>query len=272
MKKFHMVFIALVALLVIRCAGVADLLDAPLITNVSMDEVSVTIIWATDTIVENHIDFQGYNIYVSTDSSELLIEDGEDLNKINPDVIDENTYTISGLSQDSIYYIQVRTLNTEDKVGGYNDSLPVVAASPRPEFIVTMKLGLETQVVNDSSAIKFSDATIMADSAMANGGADMWAAHDSTGGTDNVNSPITHPQYGANARITLFVNMGQRELDDVSEVTTVPNYPGQAFSTGDLIVAKTEDGNYLKIHVDALLEGYVTITYAYQNISDFPYF
>jgi hypothetical protein len=33
--------------------------------------------------------------------------------------------------------------------------------------------------VDDSCAVRFSDAIIMADSAMANGGADMWALNDS---------------------------------------------------------------------------------------------
>jgi hypothetical protein len=44
--------------------------------------------------------------------------------------------------------------------------------------------------------------------------------------------------------------------------------------SGDLVVAKTADDHYVKIHIDAIDRNgrTVTITYAYQNIADYPFF
>jgi hypothetical protein len=175
------------------------------------------------------------------------------------------------------YYIQVRTVNVDEKVGGYNLDVPFVMASPRPEFTATVKFELNTPGVDDSCAIRFSDATVMYDSAMVSGGADMFVDYW-TGAEDTtaIDSPSHSTEYGSGARVTAFVNMGQMEFDDLYEVTSEPNdtaYVG--ITIGDLVVAQTEDGNYVKIHVDAIddsLDYTVTITYAYQNIPDYPFF
>ena len=259
---------------IIGCGGSAVILDSPEITMVVMHETSVIVTWAADTSIENHGDFQGYNVYVYTDSSELLVENGEDINKHNADVITDNFYEATNLNQDSVYYIQVRTVNIDNKVGDYNDSVPFVKASPRPEFTVTlMAERWYISGVDDSCAVRFSDAIIMADSAMSNGGADMWALNDSVIAF-SFNSPNTHSQYGANTRTTHFINLGNCELDSIFEVTTEPSESSVGILEGDLVIAKTEDGNYVKIHVDDIdaVNFAVTITYAYQNIIDFPYF
>ena len=86
MKKVLLVLGAIVAMLINGCGG-ASLIDSPEISMVVMDETSVTITWDEDTTIEGHDDFQGYNVYVSVDSSDLLVEDGEDLNKFNADAI-----------------------------------------------------------------------------------------------------------------------------------------------------------------------------------------
>jgi hypothetical protein len=175
MKKILLGLLCLSVIFIIGCGGSAALIEAPLITDVAMGSTSVFVYWEYDTTIENHEDFQGYNVYVYTDSSELLVEDGEDLNKHNPAVIPPdydhiNYYGITDLSQDTVYYIQVRTINIDNKVGDYNDSVPFVKASPRPEFTVTlMAERWDISGVDDSCAVRFSDAIIMADSAMANG-------------------------------------------------------------------------------------------------------
>ena len=276
MKKLLLSAIAIAVLFIIGCGG-ATVFDGPEITKVVMDATSVTVTWAADTTVENDGDFSGYNVYVATDSTELLVEDGEDLNKDNATVITGNSYTIDGLSQDTVYYIQVRTVNVDDEVGSYNATTPFVEASPRPEFTVTVKLERNNSAPDDSCAIKFSDGTIMADSAMANGGADMWVDFWGTAPDDTTafSSPDHHSTYGTNSRNTDFVNLGQYDFDDVSEVTSEPSANYVAVIEGDLVVAKTQDGNYVKIHVDALddtLNYTVTITYAYQNIANYPHF
>jgi len=274
MRRLLLASFALVAMLIIACGGVS-LIRAPEIIVVVMDSTSVRVTWEADPDIEEHEDFQGYNIYVHTDSTELLVEDGEDLNSHNAIVITDNFYTAQDLSQDSIYYIQVRTLNTEDKVGSYNADVPYVTASPRPEFTVTLVLEMfGPPGGGDSCAIRFSDATIMADSAMANGGADMWVLLWGMMPGDSVSfeSPELHPQYGQNVRNTKFDNLGQYEFDDISEVTTEPVQDRVVISTGDLVIAMTQDSNYVKIHVDTIAVVIVTITYAYQNIAGFLHF
>jgi len=266
----------LAAILFIFGCGGAELLDSPRITKVIMHETSVTLTWEADTTIEYHEDFQGYNVYVSSDSNELLTRSGENLNKINPAVIEDTTYEVRNLSQDTVFYFQVRTVNTEDKVGDYNDDVPFFAASPRPEFTVTLRFLTYEPTNYDSCAIKFSDATIMADSAMPNGGADMYAYDPLYDHQTLFFSPDTHPQYGTNSRHTNFVNLGQHEFDDISEVSTEPTGNYAEFDEGDLVIAKTEDGNYIKIHVgliDTVNAPYtVAITYAYQNIIGFHRF
>ncbi|KPJ72900.1 hypothetical protein AMJ52_04650 [candidate division TA06 bacterium DG_78] len=271
MRKIFLGTLTILVIFIFGCGGAA-LLDAPEITGIIFHEASVTITWQADAVIENNVDFNGYNIYVSTDSVDLLVEDAENFNKINAIVITGNTYTTpTTLHQDSIYYVQVRTVNIDNKVGSYNSNVPFVAASPRPEFTATLSFEVYPTPDYDSCAIRFSDATIMADSAMPYSGADMWIDWPT-----KFVSPNNHPQYGANSRETNFVNLGQYELDDISEVTTEPTESNVEVDEGDLVICMTEDSNYVKIHVDEIIpidsSGFsVTITYAYQNIANFPY-
>jgi len=262
------------AVVIVGCGG-AELVDSPRITMVIMHETSVTLIWEADTAIEYHEDFQGYNIYVSSDSNELLTRSGENLNKINPEVIEDTTYEVRNVSQDTVFYFQVRTVNTENKVGDYNDDVPFIAASPRPEFTVTLIWEVDAQSVDDSCAIRFSDAHITSDSAMAADGADMYV-HFSGAPDDTVtlSSPSSHPWYFGNARRTLFTNIGQYEFVDIYEITSEPAAVWACVDVGDLVVAKTEDGNYVKIHIYAIdtNNNQMTITYAYQNIAGFSRF
>jgi hypothetical protein len=277
MKKLFLGTLTILVLFIIGCGGAA-LIDAPEITSIVFHEASVTITWQVDSIIEDNVDFNGYNIYVSTDSSDLLVEDAENLNKINATVISENTYmTPNTLHQDSIYYIQVRTVNIDNKVGSYNTDVPFVIASPRPEFTATVRFEMNTPGVDDSCAIRFSDAIIMADSAMASNGADMWIDVFPIVTEDTVafDSPSHSTQWGTGARVSKFLNLGQYALDDITEVTTEPTITTYVpVNEGDLIIVKTADNHYVKVHVDTIdkTDNQVTITYAYQNIADFPYF
>lgn len=275
MKKALLVLGAIVVMLINGCGG-ASLIDSPEISMVVMDTASVTITWDEDTMIEGHDDFQGYNVYVSVDSSDLLVEDGEDLNKFNADAITDLSYEVTGLSQDTVYYLQVRTVNVDDKVGSYNTNVPFVEASPRPEFTAIVKFEIGTGPDPDC-AIRFSDATIMADSEMADSLADMWIdawdipAYDTVAAA----SPSHNTEYGTGANISMLLNLGQYDFDDIYEVTTEPTITTSvAIVEGDLVIIKTADEHYVKLHVDAVdkvaLE--VTITYAYQNIANYPHF
>jgi hypothetical protein len=276
MKKLLLATVLAVALILVGCGGGAEELAAPQITSVVMGETTITITWAEDSAIEDHADFAGYNIYVYTDSMPLLEESGEDLNKDNADPETGNTYTITGLDQDSAYYVQVRTVNTDDVVGSYNTSLPFVQASPRPEFTATVNFEIGAGPDADC-AIRFSDAALLSDEQMADSSADMWIDAWNSPNYDTVAtaSPSHNTQYGAGANITAFENYGQYGLDDVYEIETEPtDTTSVAIAEGDLVVAKTQDDHYVKIHIDAIdrtnLE--VTVTYAYQNIENYPYF
>jgi hypothetical protein len=263
--------ISFVLLVTLGCNG-ALRVQAPEMTAVIMDVTYVTLFWESNSIIENHTDFAGYDVYVYTDSNALLVESGEELNKFNSQLIQDTSYQINGLPQDSIYYIQVRTVNTDSKVGDYNATTPFLQASTRPEFTVTMNMADIGQPVNDSCAIRYYDAMILADSTMQDSAADMWLrmAND----TVYLVSPDMHPAYGAGARSTLFTNTGPGQFPALSGVTTEPDLDEVACSALDIVVAKTEDGNYVKIHIESIdmQNNAVTILYAYQNVAEFPFF
>ncbi|KPL15296.1 hypothetical protein AMJ74_01760 [candidate division WOR_3 bacterium SM1_77] len=263
--------VSFVLVVMIGCNG-ALRVQAPEITAVIMDVTYVTVFWEKNNVIENNSDFAGYNVYVYTDSNALIVQDGEELNRFNSQLIQDTSYQINGLPQDSIYYIQIRTVNTDSKVGDYNSTTPFVQASPRPEFTVTMNMADVGQLVNDSCAIRYYDAIIMADSAMQDSTADMWVRLANN--TVYLVSPDMHPTYGAGARNTLFTNVGPGEFPAVSGVTTEPNLNETACGALDIVVARTEDGNYVKIYIESIdmQNNAVTILYAYQNIADFPYF
>jgi hypothetical protein len=258
-------------LLVVACNG-ALRVQAPALKAVIMDTASIIVFWEQNSTIESNIDFVGYNIYVYTDSSALLVENGEELNKFNSFVIEDTTYQVNGLSQDSIYYVQVRTVNTDDKVGDYNSATPFLKASPRPEFAVTMHMADLNQQVNDSCAIRFADAMVMADAAMADSTADAWLAIEND--TVWLMSPASHPIYGTGARNTLYRNMGPGDFDGISMITTDPDLAEVYFVTGDIIFARTEDDYYVKIYIESIdiQNNAVALLYAYQNIVGLPYF
>jgi hypothetical protein len=273
MKKLLLGSIAIAAMFIIGCGGAA-VLEAPEITKVVMEETSVTVTWVEDTTVTALEDFSGYNVYVYTDSTALLVEDGEDLNKDNADVITGNSYEATGLSQDTIYYIQVRTVNTDDKVGSYNATVPFVEASPRPEFTVQMQLELSNADSNEvNCGLRFETATVSDESLNVFPGADVFFERFSD--TLQVNSASRRTATGFTPRTTLMHNYGQIEFDDLSEVNTNDiDVDHEIFIVGDLIVFKTEEDNYVKLHVDAYDSTLATVdvTYAYQNIANYPHF
>jgi len=266
--------ICVIGFCIAGCGG-AEQIGAPEITSATMGTTSVTVFWRAETEIESHADFQGYNVYVSTDSTELLVDDGEELNKYNASVITDTMFEIRNLNTQHLYYIQIRTLNTDDKVGAYNANVPFVTASPRPVFAAKLMFQLNDTGVDDSCAIRFKDAFITSDSLMAIDSADMWADYGGTAPNDTVmfKTPRGHFQYGGmSARETYFVNVGQYDLDEVTEVIEEPSEFTVAVVAGDLILAKTEDGHYVKIHVDAVdvTDSTVTFTYAYQDVANFP--
>ena len=265
MRIVFLTVICLVSLYITGCGG-AEQIRAPEMTSALMGTTSVTVFWRTELDIENHADFQGYNVYVSTDSSELLVDDGEELNKYNASVINDTMFEIRNLGTQSLYYIQVRTLNTDDKVGSYNTAVPFVTGSPRPEFTVVLRREINDPGTDDSCAVRFRDALVMPDSAMADSGADMWV----DGTTSRFISPRNHPEFGVQGRTSYFTNLGQLGLDDVTEITSDPSEEAVDFSIGDLIIARTQDSNYVKIHIETSDGTYVTITYAYQDVPDFP--
>ncbi len=269
--KIFMLLFSISALAILACNGAATI-EAPQITAVRMGSSYITAYWEKNESIESHADFVGYNIYVHTDSSVLLVSDGEELNKFNSQAIHDTLYQMNGLSQDSIYYVQVRTVNTDNKVDGYDSVLPFLKASTRPEFTVSMRLAAESQPVNDSSAIRYRDALVMTDSLMVDSVADMWVRL--SGDTVWFISPDLHPVYGAGAIQTFFYNIGPGDFNSTSVVASEPTLEQSEVSVGDIVIARTEGGNYVKLYVDSidLQNSAIAILYAYQNIPGFPYF
>ncbi len=258
-------------LVLVGCDTVGTV-QAPEMTMVIMDASGFTVVWEKNDAIESSVDFAGYNVYVSTDSAALLTDNGEDLNKINSQVITDTLYHAGGLSQDSIYYVQVRTVNIEAVVGGYNADTPFLTASPRPEWTVTLRLSPIPPSGTDSCALRYVDGSIMADSVMVDSTADMWVA--TAGDSAWFCAPDEHPLYGVGARATLFIYSGPAEFDSLSVVPAQPDTGLLVVAPGEMAIARTEDGNYVKLRVEALdtVSGTITVLYAYQNIAGFPYF
>jgi hypothetical protein len=275
--KMLLTFASLIAMALIAGCGGAELLNAPEINTVIMGETSVTVVWTVDTTIENSTDFNGYNVYVSTDSTTLLVTEGENLNKFNTTVISGNSYTAEGLAQDSIYYIQVRTVNTDDKVGDYNAAKPFVVASPRPEFTVTVTLELSPGNQNEANCgLRFETGAVTSESLNVFPGADVFFERYINGAeTLQVNSASRRTATGFTPRTTLMVNLGQMEFDSLSEVDPVLlTEINEPFIVGDVIAFTTEENNYVKLHVDAYdsANATVDVTFAYQDNADFPHF
>lgn len=275
MKRFMLCSIALVALVsLVGCGGEAEKLAAPEIVATIMDDGSITVVWEEDTTVTQHTDFSGYNVYVYTDSTALLVTDGENLNAHNTNVITTNSYTANSLSNDSVYYIQVRTVNTDDKVGDYNSTEPFVTASPRPEFTVTVTLELYPNNPNESNCgLIFATGVLTNETNGEFPDADVFFERfiSGTAETLQVNSASRRP----NGRTTLMTSLGQADFDSVSYVNPADLTEDHvAFVVGDLIALKTEEGNFVKLHIDDYdsTAATVDVTFAYQNKTDFPYF
>lgn len=273
MKKLLMASIAIVVMFIIGCGG-AVVLDSPEITTVVMEDASVTITWTADTLIENDEDFSGYNVYVSTDSSELLVADGEDLDKDNASVITANTYTVTGLSNDTIYFVQVRTVNTEDQVGDYNADVPFVQASPRPGFTIGMlKMEMYTGVPDeDSCALRFETGEILDEVNDEFPNADVFADLFETLDTVQLVTASARP----NGRSTLVAKLDTTEYtwDDWDfSGFTFGNDDRQVIWADDLLLCKTEEGNYVKVLIEDVdfVNYTISLQYAYQNIPDYPY-
>jgi len=274
MKRVLYLTISTVILLVIGCGGAAELIKAPQISAVIMDSTSLIVMWEEDTTIEHNVDFQGYNIYVSTDSVILMVEDGEDLNKHNAAAITDLSYEITDLNQDSIYYVQVRVVNTENKVGSYNDSLPFIDGSPRPEFTLTVSFEQSSADSNEANCgLRFETAAVTNESLHVFPGADIFFARRSD--TLKVCSASTRTAAGFTPRNTSMHNYEQIEFDSLYAANPNDNYLDQwQFVVGDLIVFETEEGNYVKLYVNDYdsVAATIDIRYAYQNILDYPKF
>ncbi|UCG92564.1 MAG: fibronectin type III domain-containing protein [candidate division WOR-3 bacterium] len=276
MKQVLVILFFVAVVLVIGCDG-ASLIRAPLILSVAMDTASVTVTWAYDPAIAEHEDFQGYNVYVYTDSTALLVVNGENLNRHNATVITDTFYTARNLSKDTVYYFQARTLNIEDQVGTFNPDTRFVTASPRPEFTVTLKFEIDPQNLDEVDiALRFADAALLGE---------IGGQIDSTADVFFYAYEDTMPQVASpdfridpiqiNPKQTRMENIGQMGLDDVTEAPEIIDKQNVHFIEGDVIVLKTEEGNYVKMHIDEMFmapEWIVTVTYAYQNIVDYPYF
>ena len=86
-----------------------------------------------------------------------------------------------------------------------------------------------------------------------------------------VHSTANSAEVRANVRLRLAVG-GEAGImvEEAVSPEVMPRFVAIYFSAGDLIIAKTQDDNYVKIHVDSSNGTYVTITYAYQDVAGFP--
>ncbi len=272
MKKLILAGLTIALMFIIGCGGAA-LLQAPKITGVVADSNSVTLTWEADTTIENDTDFQGYNVYVSTDSTELLVSDGENLNKFNATVITGNTYTVTGLSKDTVYYFQVRTVNTDDKVGDYNTDVPYVQMSPRPGYVIgQLTMEISSADSNETGcALRFETGEVLDEVNGEFPNADVFADK-----VDADSAQLVTASARTNGRSTLIAKLDTTVYSydnwDFSGYT-FGNDDRQVIRINDLLLCKTEEGNYVKVLIQDvdLTNNTVSLKFAYQNLADYPY-
>ena len=261
----------IITLIMIDCTSPPPLpiFQPPELARVEMGENYVLLFWYPSVDEEDQA-FVGYNIYIFPDSNlyDLAGDDNILTNYLkNRSPIQDTSYLIPNLSADSIYYLQVRSVGRWNTISNHPD-WGFVVASPRPEFTVT----LEMDIGPDSRcALHFSTGRTGQRIDLSKEWGDLWLDYHQT--TDSV--WFNSPDYGnQNCRRTYFENKGQMELEDLSEITQEPNRKMVPIIKGDLVVAKTEDSNYVKIHVDEidLTDWTVRTTYAYQNTPGVPHF
>ncbi|MCX7994776.1 MAG: fibronectin type III domain-containing protein [candidate division WOR-3 bacterium] len=276
MKRLMFGIVSFVAIITFSgCGGEAEKLAAPEIIGVVADSNSVTLTWKEDTSVTNHADFSGYNVYCSTDSASLMVEDGEDLNPVNTTTITTNTFKVTGLSADSIYFFQVRTVNKDEKVGSYNADVPVVQISPRPEFVIgKIKLELSASgqppLNEDSCALRFSTGQILNEVNNEFPNADVFAD-----AVDTITAQLVSASARPNGRSTLVLKLDTTytwESWDFSRVNFGTS-DRAVVNNNDLILCKTTEGNYVKVLIQEVnhVQDYIKLKYAYQNKPNYPY-
>jgi len=276
MKRLLMsCFAVLTMLLITGCPSSVDELAAPEITGVVADSNSVTLTWAVDSSVENNSAFSGYNIYVTTDSASLMDLEGDSLNKDNTTIVTANTYTVDNLSSDTLYYFQVRTVNTDDKVGEYNAAVPLVSMQPRPEYVLgQVKMEI---LLNDSNevgvAIRFSTGQLLNEVGNQFPNADVFC--DAWGPNQNDSVQIVTASARPNGRATLVVKCDSTytwESWDFSGVSFGTSDRSQ-IAVDDLLLCKTTEGNYVKVLVESVdrVNNQVGIKFAYQTRPDYPH-
>lgn len=276
MKKLLLSCFALLAVFLFNgCPGNPELLPAPEITGVVADSNSVTLTWAVDTATENNADFAGYNVYVTTDSASLMDLEGDSLNKDNLTIITDNTYTVNNLSSDSLYYFQVRTANTDDKIGEYNASVPLVSMQPRPEFVIG-QLNMEIWVdsLNEIDvALCFSTGALLDEINGEMPGADIFC--DAWGPNLDDSVQIVTASARPNGRATLVIKCDSTytwESWDFSGVDFGTSDRSQ-IADGDLLLCKTTEGNYVKVLINTVdrVQNRISLKYAYQTRPNYPH-
>lgn len=274
MKSVMFICLSAVVMLIMAGCPSKARLDAPEITGVIADSNSITVTWQVDTTIENDPDFSGYNVYAATDSSLLLVEDAEDLNKSNPIVITANSFKVTGLSRDSIYYVQVRTVNTDDKVGGYHADVPFISIQPRPEYMLgQVKMEISSPDSNEANVgITFATGALVNETNNQLPGADVFC--DAYGPSQNDTVQIVTASARPNGRSTLVVKCDSTYTWDSWD------FSGVNFGTSDrvqitnnaLLLCKTTEGNYVKLLVQNIdrTNNQIAVKFAYQTRPNYP--
>jgi len=264
-------WILIILIIGINCTSPPPLplFQPPELARVEMGRRYVALFWYRS-VDEGDDAFVGYNVYSFPDSNLYDLAGNSDTLEcylVTEGPIQDSFYVIPNLSQDSIYYLQVRSVGRWNTISDHPE-WRFVAASPRPEFTVT----LEFNSGSDSRcALHFATGKSGRRSDLSEEWGDLWVEYDSL--KDSI--WFDSPDYGnQNCRKTFFENKGRMNFNDLTEITQDPNKIRVPIRDGDLVVAKTEDGNYVKIHVDEITwsDTTVRLTYAYQNIQNFPHF
>lgn len=284
MKKIAIAGIALLAMFVFiggNCGG-GPVLEAPKITRVELTATTVKLFWQpiADATTE---DFKEYVVYASKDSTYYdMAGDNDSLADFEIGIATDTVTTVT-LAAGDIWYVQVRSRNSNDEVGDYNLDKPYVPCSPRAT-------GKAVQVYGDQVGFASQSFFTFATGAKADSSAVATAdwyldVYRKTGA--NFITCLTptwvfrHRHTGKLTKIKEFT--GGTSIDEQVEITDdgwkTPESTGVEIAAAKKFFAfKCVDTTFAKIYVDTVVidtintrNSYIKMDWAWQDNKGFRY-
>ncbi len=285
MKKIAIAGIALLAMFIFvggSCGGAA-LLEAPEIYKVLLTETNVTLYWHPSADAETE-DFKEYVVYAFEDSTLYDLAGDNDSLADYEKAVATDTFATVALSAGKVYYLQVRTRNTDDEVGDYNTTKPYVACAPRKGAVGTQVYGQRAGYPSNCG-FKFSTGAVLDTTnwATMDWFLDIYSQTGQPRWVAQITPPWAHdttknwPKTQMKSLTTTATDIGEMiEITDADWVT--PLKQGVRADSGKFYGFKCVDTTFAKIKVQKVYidtidytKSYIKFDWAWQSVKGFRY-